>query len=128
MNNNLTVRITTVIIVVIVLAILVYHVNEGELNVESTPEPSSLIPGTSLISVAYPIIKITKNNNNWLDVDIKQAPSINSQLFINNTFMGNVVAYATLEEGKLSLLMDRDIDLESHKFAFLVTTYNSNPQ
>lgn len=120
MNNNFAVKITTAIIVIIILAILVYKT----IDEDDDPKPSTVeIPGTRLVSVVYNILNISKISNNWLKINTKQIPGINSQMFINDSFVGNVVAYSHPEDNDgVALLMDRDVDINGVKSVCLITT------
>jgi hypothetical protein len=122
MDNNFAVKITTAIIVIIILAILVYKtIDEDEVD---DPQPLKLeIPGTRLVSVVYNILNISKISNNWLKINTKQVPGINSQMFINDSFVGNVVAYSHPKDNDgVALLMDRDVDINGVRSVCLITT------
>jgi hypothetical protein len=116
MDKDITLRITTAIIVIIILAILIYNVQEEQ------PSIITSIPKTNLTVSVHPVLNVIKNDNNWINVDTKHLPSISSQLFIDNMFMGNIVAYVRISDKTISLMMDRDVQINTPTTAYIITT------
>lgn len=112
MDGKLAARATTIVIIIIIIVILALNRDDlaDMIKNDTMLDKSVILSNTDLVCNMVYITDLQQLTNNKLLVEMNGTPHVNSQLYIQNIFIGNVVAY-TISADKKMLIMDRGVDI-----------------